>query len=337
MQGSLLNARVIKDIVKEKYNIDIKRVKKVNRGTANIYKVDTNDDSYILKEFQLKYKKEDIDKEINVINHLFNDGIKVPEYIKLTNGDLSFIYNDHIIIMQKFIVGYTLEKNKCDLEQTIESAKYLGIIVKSLSNYKHVYSLKSDNWFDYEFDSSIEKYNKMILNVPESIYKDKIIKDIHLKIDIMRRLKSIDFNDLDKTTIKYSHGDYSVMQFIYFDGKINSVIDFVSATDLPIVWEIIRSYSYIYFKNKNGKFDVDGFILYVKEYLKYSNLNKFDFKYMPYIYLIQLLKSSFGYKQYIEDDDLNLLKFGFYRTKVCNSLFNNLEEIANRLEKEFDL
>ena len=43
-------------------------MKKLNRGSANLYSI--NENKYILKEFQTKYTKEEIDKKINIINHL---------------------------------------------------------------------------------------------------------------------------------------------------------------------------------------------------------------------------------------------------------------------------
>ena len=42
-----------------------------------------------------------------------------------------------------------------------------------------------------------------------------------------------------------SHGDYSVQQLIYNDNSKTTVIDFETAKKLPIIWEVLRSYSYI--------------------------------------------------------------------------------------------
>ena len=43
--------------VKRVYNIDVYQVEKLNRGSANLYSL--NENKYILKEFQAKYKKTD--------------------------------------------------------------------------------------------------------------------------------------------------------------------------------------------------------------------------------------------------------------------------------------
>ena len=56
------NEKEIIMYVKKVYGLDICSVRKIDRGSANIYSL--NDDKYILKEFQSKYSKVEIDKEI---------------------------------------------------------------------------------------------------------------------------------------------------------------------------------------------------------------------------------------------------------------------------------
>ena len=146
---------------------------------------------------------------------------------------------------------------------------------------------------------------------------------------------NFDFSDMSKLTVMNTHGDYSVLQFIYEDGKINAIIDFVSDCRMPIVWEIIRSYSYIDPKAKEGKIDIDNLVQYVKTFTNYVKLNEYDFKFMSYLYLVQLLASTFGYKQYIADNSkTSLLDFAFFRTRLCKYLFENAEKITKTLMEE---
>ena len=101
---------------------------------------------------------------------------------------------------------------------------------------------------------------------------------------------------------------------------------------MPIVWEIIRSYSYIDPKAKDGKIDIDNLVEYVKVFANYVKLNKYDFKFMSYLYLVQLVASTFGYKQYIADNSkTSLLDFAIFRTNLCRFLFRNAEQISNIL------
>lgn len=193
------------------------------------------------------------------------------------------------------------------------------------------------DWYSQEsFDDGIKKHEDLlkILNENNEIDK-KIKKDLLDKIDMIKKIRLESFDEMKSLTILNTHGDYNVLQFIYKDDKINAVIDFVSACKMPIVWELIRSYSYIDKDAKDGYFNLNTFIEYVKTFNKYIKLNKHDIKYMPYIYLLQILNSNYGYKQYLHNRDNNkLLEFGFFRTNLCRYLFENANLIYERLNSE---
>ncbi len=335
IEETVLDNNIIKDLLKKKYNIKVEKVEKLNRGSANIYSL--NDNTYVLKEFQSKYTKEEIIKEINVINHLRKDKLSVPEYIPTIDGNYYITYKGKTIILQKYIDGYTIESNTASQEQMLESSRELGKIVKSLKSLKYKLPINDvSSWYSVEtINEGIEKH-KDLIKMANGEYKDKIIKDLTEKIEMMEYVKeNVDLSDMDKLTILNTHGDYSILQFIYKDEKINAIIDFVSACKMPVVWEVIRSYSYIDKKAKDGKININNLIAYVKEFNKYVKINKYDVKYMTYLYMIQILTSTYGYKQYIKDNSkISLLDFGFFRTNLCRHLFKNAEKIAKELEKE---
>ena len=320
--------------VNDKYELNISKVTKVNQGSANIYLLN---EEYILKEFQSKYNKKDIEKEIIIINHLRKHNIKVPEYIKTTKGKYCDTYKEKTIIVQKYIEGYTLDKNQGDYNQTIECAEYYGKIVKALKSLP-IELPSSDilNWYSKEnFDKGIKKHEQLLSLLKNNKTDNKIKKDILEKISMLKMIRNnYNFDDMKHLTILNTHGDYNVLQFIYKDEKINAVIDFVSACKMPVVWELIRSYSYIDKDAKNGSFNLKTFTDYVGMFNKYIKLNEYDIKYMTYLYLIQILGSTFGYKQYIETQNIDLLKFGYLRTNICRYLFNNAELISETLRKE---
>ena len=59
---------------------------------------------------------------------------------------------------------------------------------------------------------------------------------------------------------------------------------------------------------------------------------------MSYIYLIQLLSSTYGYKEYINNNEnIELLEFAYFRTDMCKYLFKNAENISNRLIKSIKI
>ena len=70
IQKTALNDEKIKNILNERYNINVANITKIDRGTSNIFKIEIDTKKYILKEFISKRNKETIMKEINIINFL---------------------------------------------------------------------------------------------------------------------------------------------------------------------------------------------------------------------------------------------------------------------------
>ena len=339
IQSSNLNESTIKKLLKENYKIDVSKVKKIDRGTANIFKVETEEKKYILKEFSDGRSEESVIKETNIINFLKGRNIKVPVYIKSTQDNFYIKYENRIIILQEYVDGYTMENNTGDYYKTIESARILGKVTKELQDY---IGLNEDGiiekWFSKE---SLEKGITKMLDLKSKLNEDNPYKavfenDLEDKIKMSNDLKeNFQFDIVNKMTIMNSHGDYSVQQLIYNDKNETTVIDFETAKKLPIIWEVMRSYSYIDKEAKNGELNIDTLVDYVKEFSKYIKLNKYDLKYAAQIYLIQTVSSPFGYKQYNDDyDKTGLLEFALFRTNLCRYLYKHSAEISLRLKKE---
>lgn len=334
-----MNENTIVSFLNEKFNIsNVIKITKLNRGSAEIYKIETSSNSYILKEFQENYRIEDILKEVTVIEHLNKKRIQVPKYIPTNSNQYFFVNNKRVIILQKFIDGYIIEANTGNYEQVIASARNLGNIINALDDLDYALpKINSSNWYQKAtFEASVNKYKKLLADLPEINENEMIKNDINRKIEIIESvINSINTKGIEQITYKNTHGDYSVMQFIYKEDKIVATLDFATASYMPIIWEVIRSYSYIDKECIDGVFNINHFIEYVKEFDKSIKLNYYDLKYMVYIYLFQLLNSDYGYKQYLKDNKrIDLLNFGILRTKMCMFLYDNLEILTNKLIKE---
>lgn len=131
----------------------------------------------------------------------------------------------------------------------------------------------------------------MITHIEKNLKKIFKIK-INMSKDL---LNNFDFEMIRKMTIMNSHGDYSVQQLIYNDNGKTTVIDFETAKKLPIIWEVMRSYSYVDEEAKNGELNIDTLVEYVKKFAKYVQLNKYDLKYAAQLYLFKLWVAHSGY------------------------------------------
>ena len=70
---------------------------------------------------------------------------------------------------------------------------------------------------------------------------------------------------------------------------------------------------------------------YTNEYRRYAEVSMDDLRYMPYLYLGQLLGSTYGYKQYLQTGDEELLAFGQWRTEMCRYLMANAGKVFAEL------
>ena len=336
-----LNNDVIKKILLENYNIKAIDIEKINRGTADIFKIQADTKKYILKYFSLGRTEESVIKEIEIINFLKGKNIKVPIYINTIQNEYYIVFENRIIILQKYIDGYTMENNTGDYNKVIESAMILGKVTKALQDYKE---LSEDGIIEKSFSkASIQNGIMKMRDLQQKLnndnpYKKIFYNDLDFKINIAKELElNFNFDVIDKMTIINSHGDYSVQQLIYNDENETTIIDFETAKKMPIVWEVIRSYSYVDKESIDGELNIDTLIEYFKEFSKYLKLNKYDLKYAGHLYLLQLVASVFGYKQFNDNyENTQLLHFAIFRTKLCRYLYKHLEEISNRLEKEIN-
>lgn len=164
----------------------------------------------------------------------------------------------------------------------------------------------------------------------------KIQEDLKYRIKLLDKIKHIKF-DMTKFTYKNTHGDYFISQILCGDNSINGIIDFTSACVHPACWEIIRCYSYADTKCINGEIDVENLKSYIRNYLEYGYLNKYDIKMMAYLYFYQLTVSDY-FSQYYESINTNrnvLLDYAHWSTLLCKWFEKNIEDLIESLIYEF--
>ena len=55
---------------------------------------------------------------------------------------------------------------------------------------------------------------------------------------------------------------------------------------------------------------------------------------MPYVYVFQLLRSTYGYKEYLlsdSEDREGLISFAFWRTKICKEVLGHIDDIVENM------
>ena len=312
------------------YGLAVQTVARIDRGSANLYKLHIGGAAYILKEFQPKLRADNILREVHVVNFLRQSGLAVPEYVPCRDGAFYFTQGGRVVILQKFIPGQTREKGCGNEKELLDSARLLAQIVNALEHYPYDDLPPRDfSKFGAErlTQAKASYTDFMAAAKSDTVHGAEICRDLRDRMTMIDRVfDTRSFADLSALTVKRSHGDYSVMQLLYDGDEITAVLDSVNAGEVPVAWELIRSYSYM-----DRTFNAARLAAYVKEYRRYAALNADDLRYMPYLYLTQLLGSTYGYKQYLQTGDAALLAFGQWRTEMCRYLMENAGELAETL------
>lgn len=323
-----LNNKIIKELIKNNYNIDIKKIKKIKNGSANLFKLYSKNKCYVLKEYQKKFTKEHIELEYYLYRHLYKKGIEVPKYIRNTSNKIYVILNENnILTLQHYIKGKNLKFHKGTNSQVMESAIMYTKILKALEDFDEELPLYNSKIFSSE---NREEINEEYQNLINSTHKKKIKKELTHKLKMLNNLPEISEEVLKKLTIKNTHGDYTVAQFIYDNKKIKVVLDYITAKKMPIVLEIIRSF--IYIDKGKKEINIKNLINYINIINKEYKLNKYDLEYMLTLYYIKIVKSTFGYRQYINNEKKkDYLKLGRELYHQATLLEKNYKRITNQI------
>lgn len=333
---------VLSTFVRKTWNIDSKSIIEINEGSAKCFVIEAEYDKYFFKIYQEKFDSCTLDNEIFVCGFLTNKGFSVSSFLQSQNAMYVEKFQNNLCTLQKYIVGTTFHKFEVPKPQLLDSVKVLANLNIALADLPIQLPLGFDKkWFsEWSADLTIEKYKNLLkkLDVYDDNY-DRIAEDFKAKYEIIGKFNPSLF-DFSSLTVENTHGDYNALQLIFGEDKVKAVIDFSSCAKLPVCWEIIRSYTLSSPECKHGIIDIDSFVSYVQEYVQIKKLARSDLELMPYFYLFTLLRSTFGYKSYIEkrsksilvnEKDQNALDFAFWRTSMCKWLFDNADGLSLKL------
>ena len=336
-QKSVLTTVTIKSLLKVEYNISVSNVSALGHGSANCFCISDGHDMYFLKEYQSHFTESDLHLETCLIDYLLKHNYPTAEIVPTLHDDLYLRYQNRFILLQKYISGKTYVKQKLPHHLLMESSEWLGKLHSILRHYTLPCEMSIEWLKSFYPDKIAAEYDNLLVAL--EVQKTNIFYE-HIKCDLLYKRNLVyqlsDFDSCyDGITYCATHGDYTCFQYICDKDHILAVIDFSSARTLPVVWEIMRSYVQSTDSCKDGTvLDIDDFCKYVGRYLDYAPLTKKDLSAMPYVYLNQLSRSKYGYKEYLIEETENrndLIQFAFWRTDICREIFQRREEISTRL------
>lgn len=127
--------------------------------------------------------------------------------------------------------------------------------------------------------------------------------ELEWRIDFAEQVPAWQF-DLNRLTLRNTHGDYCINQFLCENGHPTAVIDWTTACVHPVIWEIMRSFVYSAPSCAQGRVDTELLERYVCAYCRYGTLNDYDRENLFRLYLYQIAVCDY-YGQYYASSDPN--------------------------------
>lgn len=336
VQKSVLSEPEISKLLKNNYGISADKIQRLHLGTANCFKVFSKDTPFFLKEYQEAFSEGDLRCETALNKFLLSQAFPTAEFIKDENGNTYNFVNGRYVVLQEYIESESYVNHDLPDSLLFQAAEILAQLHEILIGYNLPVEMDVMWVKEFSVSQTYAKYDYLLdfaQNVEDKAIRYKISEDLIFKKGLIKLIKPYG-EYFDKLIYKSTHGDYNSMQYLCAGDIIKAIIDFASAKKIPAVWEIMRSYMQSASDTKDPfDFDVSKFCEYVRCYMRFSALTEFDLKYMPYVYLYQLGRSGYGYKEYMTDAESKdeFLKFAFWRTDICRMLLNKADDISAKL------
>lgn len=334
LEKSTLACNTIATLLWRHYGVPVQTILPLPLGTANCFRVSNGRQDFFLKEFQSGFSETDLVRESRLVNYLADQGFPVPRILPTTAGKAYFLHGSHLVYLQAYVSGRTYENGCLPAPLLLEAAALLGRLHTLLAGYDLPRDMDEKWLASYSPDRAAAQYDHL-LQLAESAAGDphqaQILSDLRYKKALAGRIADY-AQYYSGITCRPTHGDFSGLQCICEGSHIKAVVDFSSAKTLPAAWELMRSYVQSSPACKDGTdFCLEEFRAYVRKYMEFAPLTKADLRALPYVYLYQLARSKYGYREYLLSKSENrekLLQFAHWRTSVCRMLEERAAEIS---------
>ena len=351
---TLLREDNIKNIILIHYGIEVGAIEEIVKGSrSSTFKISCINSGklYFLKEPLAKTSKRTVVAEAELLRHLKQDGIPVAEFVKTLYGDWCFEYEKKRIILQEFIVGDEYSRKNVPENLFLRTVAMLGKINASLENYKMKprKDLSVSYCEEYDAGDVVKRLEKSLARLNAADIGEKELGEISTAVQYLQKVQpSIKkYGSLFKyLTHSSTHGDYHVDNLIYEEDEIVAIVDWTSSGYMPVGFNLmVLGLDFCMEDIGINSTDFSGFIKSLHEYTAYAPLTYYDYKLMPYAYLLFWGRTAAlaRVERYVnhrlaDNDELakRKLKMVLRAIRICKYLEQNADIISCQLEKYYE-
>jgi Ser/Thr protein kinase RdoA (MazF antagonist) len=334
LEKSVLQTDEIPSLLASRYGFaEVSVIAPLDGGTANLWSVQCDDTTIVLKEFQSRYTENDILKEPEINHTLKTHGLPVVSFVKTISNGYIWTYRDRAFHLQELAPGKPTAPNQAPPWLIETMPGLLADVHKTMREIELPTSWPGE-WYRIDVDRLVGQYSDLIKRAPglDEALREEIVADLVYRQQAIPQLSRLELTR-EKFTYTPSHGDYHLGQLLIADDTLSAIVDFSAAATVPAVWEIIRSFTLSHPGCRNGEIPVEAFIRYVSQYLETSELSQSDIENMLPLYYAQLTRSRYGYREYLNgtEDPERTLNFARWRTRTSLWLRENMANVTAEL------
>lgn len=255
---------------------------------------------------------------------LRKNGIPACDFLKNAEGKFVSNANDGACFtLQRLLPGITPVWNSASDDLLMESARMLGKIHSVLRDYPPLPTGIGADFFAYMTpERALHSYEHSLEIAMEHGVQQQI-RELRWRVDFIKNFPDWQF-DLEKLTLRNTHGDYFISQFLCENGHLTSVIDWTTACVHPAIWEIMRSFVYGAPGCAQGEIDRQLLDRYLDAYCRYGALNDYDIQNLYKLYFYQIAVCDY-YGQYYASNTRNR-EIYLQQARLATLLLKNMEK-----------
>lgn len=284
-------------LLQSQYGLHLKDMQKSALGAgSDTWFLDCREGKFVLKlpsESAINHPE----SEPALCAFLRKNGIPACDFLKNTSGSyISETEDGRPFTLQRFLPGNTPQWHTATQGLLMESAQMLGRIHQVLQDYPPLPEGIGTGFFTYMTPMRAQASYENSLSMAKKLGRQQDMDELQWRIDFMKHFPKWQF-DFDQLTLRNTHGDYFISQFLCENGHVTGVIDWTTACVHPVIWEIMRSFVYGAPCCAAGEIDKPLLDRYLDAYCRYGTLNAYDIQNLYRLYWYQIAVCDY-YGQY---------------------------------------
>jgi homoserine kinase type II len=290
---------------------------------------------FFVTEYHRNLNLEGEKSALELSEYAYQCGIPTPKIIRTRSCDTMCVGDEVVFALFEHVPKST-SGGMLSFDQMAQAGKVLGRIHHHFKCIKTNLPSVTSNWMEFNEDKKTQEINNyldIIERKKEPDDFDRVTYHLLLKKKEMVREVPKILKRLPDLVTQVIHNDYSNPNLMFKESQLTAVLDFRPPNPFLIGYELGR----IALNPENlGSSDwIQKSAVLVEEYCKANEVDIKDVLFAPSIWLVQLIRSTYGVKQhYMNPQELQseLDDFWFRRTHAAELVFENIKSIEDCFE-----